>query len=29
MGSRTKILDKSMTIDVQNNNPGPGNYRNP
>lgn len=29
MGSRTKILDKSMTIDALNDNPGPSDYRNP
>ena len=28
MGSRTKLLNKSMTIDPQNNNPGPGDYAN-
>lgn len=24
--SRTKVLDKSKTIEPQNDNPGPGNY---
>ena len=29
MRKKTKLLDKSMTIENQNNNPGPGNYDNP
>lgn len=28
MGSRTKLINKSMTIEPQNNNPGPGDYDN-
>ena len=29
MRKKTKVLDKSMTIDNQNINPGPGSYENP
>ena len=29
MKLKTKTIDKTMSIDSQNNNPGPGNYENP
>ena len=29
MRKKTKILDKTATIDAQNINPGPGAYENP
>ncbi len=29
MRSKTRTLDKTMSIEPQNNNPPPGNYENP